>query len=97
LFQLGYEEGKTFIEARRNGKIKAEDLGTVPTGILVDIEGPTADFSLGRVWAGVVEDLNDKLGRSSDGSYLSEDQLAIAAKDHFSSENCSFIGPDPAR
>jgi hypothetical protein len=49
LFQLGYEDGKTFIEARRNGKIEGADLSQVPTGILVDIEGPTADFSLGRL------------------------------------------------
>lgn len=51
LFQLGYDEGKTFLEALRNGKIEAEDVNsTVPVGITLALEGPTADFILGRVW-----------------------------------------------
>jgi hypothetical protein len=33
LFQLGYEEGKTFIEALRNGKIEGEDVRSTQSGL----------------------------------------------------------------
>jgi len=99
LFQLGYDEGKTFLEALRNGKIEAEDVNsTVPVGITLALEGPTADFILGRVWEGAVKNVLDKINRDfSDDHYPSSDEQAGAAKNHFSRENCGLISADPAR
>jgi hypothetical protein len=89
LFTLGYEQGKTFIEALRSGKIEKQDLDQVPIGVLVD--GPTADFVLGRLWEfdtdyyqrnAYVSEANPKADVASAMRY---------AKGEFADKNCDLM------
>jgi hypothetical protein len=88
LFTLGYEQAKTFIEALRSGKIEKQNVDQVPIGVLID--GPTADFVLGRLW----EFDTDYYQRNA---YISEANpkadVASAmryAKGEFADKNCSL-------
>ena len=48
-FEIGYTQGKEFVEAYKAGKIKKEDLSSeVPVIVLLLLEGPSNDFILGR-------------------------------------------------
>src|SRR3712207_4386705 len=56
LFGLGYEAGKTFVEAVKAGKAKQEDLRRHSPWIFGDkINGPSTDFSLGRMFEAVMD------------------------------------------
>lgn len=91
LFRFGYEQGKEFLHALQDGRIKAEDLNSIaPSGLLMVAQGPTADFILGRVLESAQENsLKDVITAES---VLHKDlQQAIASR-KFTSGNCEIIG-----
>jgi hypothetical protein len=93
LFEIGYAQGKTFIEALTSGKVKPEDVNsTVPIGVTLALQGPNADFVLGQVWASAAKDVYDEIYRGFPDNHLpSNDEKALAADNRFSSENCALI------
>jgi hypothetical protein len=94
LFTLGYEQGKTFIEALRSGKIERQDLTReVPVGLLgLDVPSATsADFVLGRVWEAVLEEAR-KIAYDSESNPNGDDGLAAClALQDFRNKNCSLM------
>jgi hypothetical protein len=94
LFTLGYEQGKTFIEAQRSGKIERQDLTReVPVGLLgLDTPSATsADFVLGRVWEAVLEEAR-KIAYDSESNPNGDEGLAAwLALQHFRNKNCSLM------
>jgi hypothetical protein len=58
LFEIGYAQGKTFIEALTSGKIQPEDVkNTVPVG----------------VWASAAKDVTERIYRGFPGNQLPSD------------------------
>lgn len=91
LFRYGYHQGRAFVHAVRAGRVEQEDLRSIsPSGFLMLAEGPTADFALGRVFEGAVENaLKDVI--TSDNVLSKELQKAAAAR-KYSDANCEILG-----
>jgi hypothetical protein len=89
LFTLGYEQGKTFIEAARSGKIEKQDLDQVPIGMLVD--GPTADFVLGREWEFDIEYYQRNAYVSEANPNADVASAMRYAKGEFANKNCDLM------
>jgi hypothetical protein len=73
LFNLGYKQGKAFIEAWQSGKVEWKDVSRhVPIDVLDTLDPwvnprlPTTDFRLGAVWAGVWRDTVALIEKSGD-------------------------------
>lgn len=91
LFKYGYEQGKAFLEAARAGRVDEKDLSSIsPSGFLMLANGPTADFALGRVFEGALENgLKDVITSET----VLEDELkkSIASR-KFGDANCEILG-----
>lgn len=56
LFKSGYAQGRKFIEAIQQNKVKREDLSKdAPLMMFLLLQGPTPDFMLGRVFEGALD------------------------------------------
>ena len=56
LFKIGYQLGKSFIEATLAGRVNRSDISsTVPVGFTMSMQGPTPDFMLGVIWTGAYD------------------------------------------
>jgi hypothetical protein len=86
---MGKKVIAVFIEALRSGKIEKQDVDQVPIGVLID--GPTADFVLGRLWEfdtnyyqmkAYVSEANPKADVASAMRY---------AKAEFADKNCNLM------
>ncbi|HZF98034.1 MAG TPA: hypothetical protein VEY92_07290 [Pseudoxanthomonas sp.] len=91
LFNYGYEQGKDFLEATRTDRVDQKDLHSIsPTGFLMLAKGPTADFALGRVFEGAVENaLKDVI---TSENMLDEQLKQSIASRKFSEANCEILG-----
>lgn len=79
-FQIGYSEGKRFLEELKAGKIKKEDLDSeVPTIMLLLVQGPSDDFILGRIFENaqdhVLKDIYKKAETEESRRILARDAL----------------------
>lgn len=90
LFDLGYVNGKAFIEAWQSGKIEAEHVyRRVPFSVLDRLEPlaspqlPTADFALGAIWEAAARSVLDLIEESA--------APIIFAKSEYSQRNCSSL------
>lgn len=92
LFQFGYRQGKTFIGAVRSGKVKQKDLQAIsPIGVLWRLQGPNADFMLGRIYAAAADNaLKDLYGTG--GHLSSYETRELLLNNRFSDKNCQLIG-----
>ena len=91
LFNFGYEQGKTVIDAARNGQVDQKDLHSIsPSGFLMLARGPTADFALGRVFEGALENaLKDVI---TPETVLEEELKQSIASRKFREGNCEILG-----
>ena len=91
LFKYGYEQGKVFIEAVRAGRVDEKDLTSIsPSEFLMLAKGPSADFALGRVFEGALENgLKDVI--TPENVIEVELQHSIASR-KFSEANCEILG-----
>lgn len=92
LFKLGYRQGNKFIAALESGKMKKEDLNSsVPTVVLLLLQGPTPDFMLGRIFESAqTSALKDVY--KNDAHNDSKELRALTAGNRFASSNCEIVG-----
>jgi hypothetical protein len=92
LFKLGYDRGKTFLDAAFAGKIEQRHLlFIVPVGFSLRMEGPTSDFVLGRVWEGATDDALKAVHQDERGEPVSSDLWQMRAQTEFRRKNCELI------
>lgn len=91
LFTLGYESGKEFIEAVRAGKVEDHHARQhAPIGMLLKMEGPTADFMLGRIWEAAFKNAT-KEAYDSYAKYSNESLRTQIARSEFERQNCALL------
>ena len=87
LFKIGYEQGKTFIDAIKSGKVEQKDLNNeVPITITFVLKGPNADFILGRIWETVIDEVTRDIFAIDDKALQKN-----AARRKYSQMNCSLM------
>lgn len=92
LFVFGYEKGLEFINALKQNKIKQKDLKSeVPLYVLWSLEGPTADFMLGRIFEVVVDSILKDVIKTGTQINSNEEQKIIS-QNKFFKQNCQLIG-----
>ncbi|MCX6061343.1 MAG: hypothetical protein NT103_03720 [Campylobacterales bacterium] len=92
LFNYGYTQGIVFMNALKENKIKSEDLyNKVPMGLLMHIQGPTADFALGRILEKAVDSALKNIIKSGD-KINDKDVQKILAEGQYTKQNCQLIG-----
>ena len=92
LFNFGYAKGQEFISALKAGKIKREDLSShASVGALLLLEGPSADFILGRIYAAAEENALKDVYRTGE-VFNSEATQELIASSKFTRSNCQLIG-----
>jgi hypothetical protein len=92
LFRYGYEQGLRFIDAVRSGDVERQDVSeAVPLAMALRLNGPTADFILGRVFEASQKSAIDSVYKA--GETVVSDELQITlAKNEFLNRNCQGIG-----
>lgn len=91
LFEEGYRRGKRFIEAAMDGRIEREDISkTVPLAVLWSIQGPSADFMLGRVYEVAKDSAMEGLVVKN-GEVLDEQVTDMLARNKFQEKNCEML------
>jgi hypothetical protein len=87
LFKIGYEQGKTFIDAVQSGKVEQKDLNNeVPLTVLFGLKGPSADFILGRIWEAVIDEVTKDILDTNDKALQK-----VVARRKYSQMNCSLM------
>ncbi|MFC4170861.1 hypothetical protein ACFOYU_02140 [Microvirga sp. GCM10011540] len=88
LFTLGYDLGKTFVEAIKAGKVAREDLGKYPQIMFSDlVEGPSTDFILGRMYEVVIK----RTAKEAFDTTKTSEELKEKASGMSQRQNCSFM------
>ncbi|MBK6006841.1 hypothetical protein JJB11_12140 [Ramlibacter ginsenosidimutans] len=92
LFLYGYNAGKRFIAAVRAHQIQEDDFKSeVPWIMGLLLQGPSADFMLGRIYAAAEhEALKDVL--ATDGRVNRDEMKLMLAKSSFERKNCRLLG-----
>jgi hypothetical protein len=92
LFEFGYAQGMQFIAALEAGNTRREELaGAAPASMLLLLEGPTADFALGRIFEAALRSALEDVFASAASYDSAELQESIAAQE-FRRRNCHLIG-----
>ncbi|MGO4388425.1 hypothetical protein AB4Y85_12895 [Microvirga sp. 2YAF29] len=89
LFGLGYETGKTFVEAVKAGKAKQEDLRKYAPMVFGDkLNNPNTDFALGRMFEAVLDGTVKEVWQDASSD---EELRKNKAADMYRKQNCSFL------
>lgn len=99
LFELGLSSGRAFMSAVREKEHPKDDLAGVPMIILGNLWGPSADFSIGQIYAWAsAEAYTDIVGRNAIGTPLpiesritDERTIEVIAENKYTKANCSFL------
>ncbi|WP_170428544.1 hypothetical protein [Ruegeria arenilitoris] len=94
LFETGYEKLFVFVEAWRAEKLNKNNTSEVPVGVTWNlISGPSADFSIGYMWAQFLEEADKKTwDEEIQGSHDELKTLqAVKAVSAFREKNCELI------
>ena len=92
LFRHGYEQGLKFIAAVRSGKVQRKDISEeVPLAVVLRLEGPTADFILGRVFEASQQSALEKVYKTGE-TFNSDELQETIARNEFWKRNCQLIG-----
>jgi len=92
LFLFGYDQGKQFIAAVQAKQVKGQDLSSeAPLGMLLLLQGPSADFMLGRVFDAAQESALEDVYKTGEVFHDDEAQKSNA-KNKFWKLNCQLIG-----
>ena len=91
LFQIGYGQGKMFINAKNNNKIEKEDLSQeVPMGVLFLLNGPNEDFMIGKIYSAAEEEALKDVYKTGEKFNTNDEQKNIA-DNKFRMSNCQLI------
>lgn len=92
LFLFGYDQGKKFIAAVQAKKVKEQDVSSeAPLMMLLLLQGPSADFMLGRVFEAAQESALKDVYKTGEVFHDDEAQKENA-KTKFWKLNCQLIG-----
>jgi len=87
LFKMGYEQGRTFLDAIKSGKVEQRDLNNeVPLTIVYVLKGPNADFILGRIWEAIIDEVTKDIF-AIDDKVLQKN----VARRKYAQMNCSLM------
>jgi hypothetical protein len=88
LYKMGYDEGKTLLDALRAGKVDEQARRKLPIAVLLMLDGgPTVDFILGRIFESAMQDTSHQLFEASNNK---ETQKIIAGQ-NFAQQNCGTL------
>lgn len=92
LFLHGYDQGQKFIAAVKSEKVKREYLSTeAPLMMLLLLQGPTADFMLGRIFEAAQKSALEDVYKTGQ-NFNSDEMQESLAKNKFWKLNCQLIG-----
>ncbi len=92
LFDFGYAQGMKFIAALQSGTTKPEDVAdAAPFSMLILVQGPSADFALGRIFEAALRAALEDVFASADAYDSAAMQESIATRE-FMKRNCRLIG-----
>jgi len=92
LFKLGYDYGRAFIAALSEGKIDRSDIrSSIAIGTTLRLQGPSADFMLGRIWEGVVDEYYRKATDKCPECGTDADLMKMNAENRYREMNCTFL------
>jgi len=92
LFTVGYNNGITFLNALKEGKVKREDVSSrVAMGLLLRLDGMSSDFIMGRNWEAASENFYDEMNQNCEGCILDDQRTQIYAENLFRKGNCVFL------
>jgi hypothetical protein len=92
LFEFGYDQGLRFITALDSGTAEREALsGAAPFSMLLLLQGPTPDFTLGRIFEAALRSALEDVFSSAESYASPAIQESIAARE-FLKRNCNLIG-----
>jgi len=95
LFRYGYDQGLRFIDAVRSGDIERQDVSAaVPLAMALRLQGPTADFALGRIFEAAQKSALDSIFKAGETVVSDELQLTLA-RNEFLNRNCTKLGIQP--
>jgi hypothetical protein len=87
LFNIGYEQGKIFINAVQSGKIQADDFNNqVPIAVTFLLKGPSVDFILGRIFEAAIDDATKDVFDIHD-----KEAQKIFAQSKYTKMNCGLM------
>ncbi|TGP88929.1 MULTISPECIES: hypothetical protein [unclassified Mesorhizobium] len=90
LFKLGYEQGKVFLQAYADGKIKDSDVE--PIGFWGNMhDGPNIDFKLGVIWASAYRNTHEDIWKKPDGSNVNIADWTDLAILKFTHQDCRSL------
>jgi hypothetical protein len=85
---LGYDQGKTLLDALRAGKIDEQARGKLPIPVLFMLDrGPNVDFILGRIFESATQNTSQQLSEATNNR---ETRKIIAAQ-NFAKRNCGLL------
>jgi len=88
LYRLGYDQGKTLLDAFRAGKVDEQVKGKLPIAVLFLLDGgPTVDFILGRIFESAMQHTTQQLFEATNNK---ETQKIIAGQ-NFAKQNCGLL------
>jgi hypothetical protein len=92
LFDLGYVNAKTFMEAAAAGKVASGDIfSTTPYGMTSVMHGPNIDFKIGRLWEQTAKSSHKKVFENADGATTTMDTWKWAASQEYRARNCDLL------
>ncbi|MCG6950762.1 MAG: hypothetical protein LJE90_00185 [Betaproteobacteria bacterium] len=92
LFDFGYAQGRKFIAALQSGTTKPEDVAdAAPFSMLILVQGPSADFALGRIFEAALRAALEDVFASAEAYDSTAMQESIATRE-FMKRNCRLIG-----
>ena len=88
----GYKQGQAFLAALEAKKIERKDISEeVPIGLTLLLQGPTAEFVLGRVFASAEESALEKVLKTA-GQLNSDEVQKMLAQNEYTKQNCRLVG-----
>ena len=86
LYKLGYDQGKTLLDAFRAGKVDQQARSKLPIPVLLMLDGgPTVDFILGRIFESAMQDTSKHFTGGDDKTQK------LIAEQSFTNQNCGLL------
>jgi hypothetical protein len=88
LYKLGYDQGKTLLNAFRAGKVDQQAISKLPRPVSFMLDGgPTVDFILGRIFELAMQETSQQLFEASNNDATRK----IIAGQNFAKRNCGSL------
>ena len=92
LFMFGYKQGQAFLAAIQSKKVDGKDISEeVPIGVTFLLQGPTAEFILGRIFEASQDEALKNVLKTA-GQLNSVEVKMMLAQSEYSKQNCRLIG-----